>query len=124
MLHADGSIGLLSLGGEQLQLHSFPERLTGSTGLGHGTIGMTFVVFSQAARNSASAISSPVRSTPWAWRSLRTVTQPAAGLDQVRADEDLLPGLDVLEDQLQRLHVLRRPVAVLKTGQAGRSPPA
>ena len=50
---------------------------------------------------------------------LETVTEPAAGLDEVRADEDLLAGLDVLEDQLQRLHVLRRPVGVLKSSQAG-----
>jgi hypothetical protein len=31
-----------------------------------------------------------------------------------RADENLLARLDVLEDQLQRLHVLRRPVGVRK----------
>jgi hypothetical protein len=32
------------------------------------------------------------------------VTEPAAGLDEVRADEDLLAGLDVLEDQLTLRH--------------------
>jgi hypothetical protein len=32
------------------------------------------------------------------------VTEPAAGLDEVQADEDLLAGLDVLEDQLTLRH--------------------
>ncbi len=46
----------------------------GSIGLGRGTRGMTFVAASQAARNSASAISSPVSGAPWAWRFLRNGT--------------------------------------------------